>query len=205
MPERSPDRPARRRTLAARVAAWRPRSGLLCASTAALALVLAWALVSGKPASAPAASRAAASSLLPDISLVRLDGTASRLRALHPDKIIVLNIWATWCPPCRAELPSLQQLNEALDAERFAVVGISVDEDPDFVREYLNDIGIDFANYIAADNRGMPADLEIDSFPQTLLVRADGSLAQRVVGPRDWAAPDQRRRIEALWPATPAW
>ncbi len=205
MPERSPDRPARRRTLAARVAAWRPRSGLLCASTAALALVLAWALVSGEPASAPAASRAAASSLLPDISLVRLDGTASRLRALHPDKIIVLNIWATWCPPCRAELPSLQQLNEALDAERFAVVGISVDEDPDFVREYLNDIGIDFANYIAADNRVMPADLEIDSFPQTLLVRADGSLAQRVVGPRDWAAPDQRRRIEALWPATPAW
>jgi thiol-disulfide isomerase/thioredoxin len=136
---------------------------------------------------------------LPDLELLRLDGTLVRLTELHPGKAIVLNVWAAWCPPCRAEMPNLQRLSDGLDPERFVVIGLSVDEDADFVREYLRDIGITFANYVATDTKAAPAQLKVDSFPQTLLVRTDGSLEQRIVGPRDWAAPQQRARIQTLW------
>jgi len=136
---------------------------------------------------------------LPDIQLTEFTGTISSLREEHPGKAIVLNVWATWCAPCRIELPSLQRLSDELDSDHFTVVGLSVDEDPDFVSEYLRDVGITFANYLSADPVAMQARLKIESFPQTFLVRPDGTLEGRIVGLRDWVAPDQRTMVQSLW------
>ena len=88
--------------------------------------VLLW----GCEASAPAGNNAAALTVgqaLPPITLTGLNGTTTTLAA-YRGKLVVLNAWATWCPPCRREMPSLERLSKMLDRERFAVLGVSVDE-----------------------------------------------------------------------------
>jgi thiol-disulfide isomerase/thioredoxin len=62
------------------------------------------------------------------------------------NKTLLINFWATWCTPCRNEMPHLQQLSEALDRDKFEVVGISVDDDTNLVKEFLMQYQIRFAN-----------------------------------------------------------
>jgi thiol-disulfide isomerase/thioredoxin len=123
------------------------------------------------------------------VALTRLDGTQERL-SLYGGRSVIVNVWATWCAPCRGELPSLDRLSRRLDPERFVLVGLAVDQDPDFVREYLNDIGVAYPNYIDSRQTVVRDLLGLESFPQTLLVDGDGVLRGRIVGARDWDHPD---------------
>src|SRR3569832_3015950 len=76
-----------------------------------------------------------------------LDGQAAVLAA-ERGKLVVLNVWATWCAACRKELPSLERLSRDLDERRFKVVGQSLDNDAHDVREYLIDKGETFAFFL---------------------------------------------------------
>ncbi len=132
---------------------------------------------------------------LAGMPLIRLDGGVDRL-ALYAGKTLILNVWATWCAPCRRELPALQRLSERLDSDRFAVAGLSIDTDPDFVREFLREVGVNYVNYIdvAKDLAGAVADLE--SVPQTLVIGPDGTLRSRIEGFRDWDDPQIVAQLE---------
>jgi thiol-disulfide isomerase/thioredoxin len=147
------------------------------------------------PAKTPAPETANVTERLAGLPLTRLDGGVDRL-ALYSGKTLVLNVWATWCPPCREELPALQRLSERLDPNRFAVAGLSIDTDPDFVREYLRDVGVSYVNYIdvAKDVTGTVAGLE--SVPQTLVIGPDGTLRIRIEGFRDWDDPQIVAQLE---------
>lgn len=131
---------------------------------------------------------------VPDIMLFGLDAT--RLRLSHwRGRMVVLNVWASWCAPCRAEMASLQALSDALDAARGAVVGLSVDDDLHLVREYLRGSAIRFP--IVTQDPAQPAGhaLGVRALPATLVVGADGRLAGREDGPRDWADPVLQARL----------
>ena len=93
---------------------------------------------------------------------------------------LLINFWATWCEPCRREMPDLQQLSDRLDADRFAVIGISVDEDTNLALEFLLERDIRFGNL--QDSGQVPAReaLGIRSYPQTFLVTPDGRIAARI-------------------------
>lgn len=130
--------------------------------------------------------------------LNRLDGGSDTL-ARFMGKTVILNVWATWCAPCRVELPSLQRLSEKLDPTRYAVVGLSTDEDPDFVREFLRDVGVDYINYLDPGRDVTYGILKIESYPYTLLIRPDGSITQRIVGARAWDAPEMLANIVGVW------
>jgi len=120
--------------------------------------------------------------------------------ALASDKTVIVNVWATWCAPCRAEMPSLQRLRDRLDPARFELIGLSVDKDPDFVREFLRDVGITYTNYVDSGQRIAGAVLDVRSFPQTLVIEPGGAVVARFVGAREWDDPaimDQiARRIQ---------
>lgn len=131
------------------------------------------------------------------VELVRLDGGIDDFQK-YAGKTVVLNIWATWCPPCRAELPSLQSLQDILDSNRFAVVGLSIDKDGDFVREFLHDTGVSYPNYIDGGRAIAGRILAVESYPQTLILRPDGSVAERIIGAREWARPDMVDRIRTV-------
>ena len=156
--------------------------------------VLLW----GCEASAPAGDSAAALTVgqaLPPITLTGLNGTTTTLAA-YRGKLVVLNAWATWCPPCRREMPSLERLSKMLDRERFAVLGVSVDEHELGVREYLNDKAVTFAAFIDKDLKVMRDTLGIRIYPTTLLVAPNGMLIGTMVGPRDWDSPAMIQLLE---------
>ena len=136
---------------------------------------------------------------LPSVRVTDVDGASASIDA-YRGRILVLNVWATWCGPCRKELPSLEGLSRRLDARRFAVAGVAVDNDRIAVREYLLRSGIGFPNYVAADGREFRSALAMRTLPQTLIIAADGSLIDRIEGARSWDSAASVARIEAALP-----
>ena len=101
---------------------------------------------------------------------------------LPEGRIVIANFWATWCAPCRRELPELQDLADRLDGKKAVVVGIAVDAEAEFVREFMNDLGVSFLNL--HDSKGVLARAEfgVASYPQTLIFDKDGTLHARIEG-----------------------
>jgi thiol-disulfide isomerase/thioredoxin len=106
------------------------------------------------------------------------------------DRAVVLNLWATWCVPCRREMPSLDRLQAKLGGRRFQVIAVSIDKQgtvvvPSFYRELeLRSLGI----YLDPSGKG-PSALGIDGVPATLLIDADGREIGRKLGALEWDSP----------------
>ncbi|MBI5449753.1 MAG: TlpA family protein disulfide reductase [Gammaproteobacteria bacterium] len=124
-----------------------------------------------------------------------LDGGALPLDS-YRGRVVILNVWATWCGPCRKELPGLDRLSARLDPQRFAVIGLSVDDDRLAAREYLDDIGVGFVNYIDQGRRLARDRLGIRVYPDTFVISHHGMLVQRFSGARDWDAPELIAALE---------
>jgi thiol-disulfide isomerase/thioredoxin len=116
----------------------------------------------------------------------------------YEGKVLVLNIWASWCPPCRRELPALEALSKRLDAGRFAVVGVSVDENPEYVAEYLSRLGVDFRNLWDENRRLSDEVFNLDAYPTTFLVSASGEVEKKIVGYREWDSKAMIDEIKAV-------
>lgn len=130
--------------------------------------------------------------LLPGFDLVRLDGG----RAATSDWAggpVIISVWATWCEPCRREMPSLQRL---ADSAPFAVVGISVDADQNLAREFLLQRAIRFVNLSDPERRYAEGALGLRAYPTTYVVAADGRIAAVAQGERDWSDPEVRNFVD---------
>ena len=114
--------------------------------------------------------------LKPLATLPLLGGTMPDLSG----KTLLINFWATWCEPCREEMPYLQQLSERLDPARYAVLGVSVDEDANLVREFLLQYRIAFANLQDAAGDLATSRLGLDTYPQTFVVTPQGIIERRI-------------------------
>lgn len=131
----------------------------------------------------------------PSIPLVNLDSTSTNSDQWR-GKPSVINIWATWCPPCRTEMPSLQKLSELLQPEGIRVVALSIDNDQNLVREFVLKYGISMPVAIAnSPNQAMGA-LKAFALPLTIYVGADGYVIDQYLGPRDWASDDVVRELK---------
>lgn len=136
----------------------------------------------------------------PQLSLRNLENQPLNF-SVRPNSITVVNVWATWCPPCRHEMPSLQHLADILaqkDSNRFQVVGISVDTDPVLMREYLIDKKIHFANYRDVDMYSANQVLGIRVYPSTYIVGSDGKIIDIIEAWRYWDKPDMIDRLTAI-------
>ena len=153
-----------------------------------------------------------ASSAAPPLELAALDGSRVSLAALR-GQVVFVNFWATWCPPCREEMPSMVRLGEELARRhpgKFKMLAISVDEGWEPVKEYFSAppfFGAPSSLAVALDERqatarayyctarGFCPDLK---FPETYIVDKAGKLVGYVVGPRDWSHPAAREYLEQL-------
>jgi len=99
---------------------------------------------------------------------------------------VVLNVWATWCGPCREELAGLQQLGQVFADDELVVLGLNVDDDPHIAREFLRDQAISFANYSDPEMFIARQLLGIRVFPDTFVIAPDGTLLRSITGERDW-------------------
>jgi len=130
----------------------------------------------------------------PALNVSDLDGQAAVLAA-ERGKLVVLNVWATWCAACRKELPSLERLSRDLDERRFKVVGLSLDNDAHDVREYLIDKGVTYANYMDPSMHTADNVLGVKVYPYTFFIGPRGEMLGRVIGTAVW---DDARVVAAL-------
>jgi peroxiredoxin len=104
-------------------------------------------------------------------------------------KVLVLNFWATWCPPCVAELPSLMSMQERVRAQGVVVLGVSIDVDEDAYHRFLKQRQVNFLT--VRDPEQKVADLYgTAGWPETYVIDRQGMLRRKFVGPIDWNSPE---------------
>ncbi len=129
-----------------------------------------------------------AGNIVPDIEVQDLKGKKTTL-PLATGKIVVLNVWATWCGPCRHEMPSLDRLAAMLDDKHYSVVGLSVDTDDHVVREFLIERKVGFTSYMDPSMHVANEVFGIRAFPSTFVFGPDGRLMEVIEGWREWDTP----------------
>lgn len=131
---------------------------------------------------------------LHDLSqLPGLDGNVVPF-SVYSGTALVVNIWASWCPPCVVEMPSLEKMGTFFSPRDLRVIGVSVDSDLNLVREFLLRSKLTFPMLLDRGNKI----LRIPIFPSTFLLRRDHSIAEIVVGERDWASQKMLDEVEGL-------
>jgi len=123
----------------------------------------------------------------PAFQLDDLEGNKRFIGPGQENKFVLLNFWATWCPPCVRELPSLQRLTTLLDADKFGVFAVSVDKEKHIYRilEFQQKLGLTFP--IARDDKSKIAKVYgVREFPSTFLVDPGGQIVAAAKGERDW-------------------
>jgi peroxiredoxin len=120
----------------------------------------------------------------PDVVGPTLDGETFRL-ADHRGDVVVLNVWASWCAPCRAEAPTLAALSEKLQAQGVTFVGLDTRDSDASARAFIDRFGIDYANVIDRDGQLQllfSDTLPPQAIPSTLVIDREGRVAGRVLG-----------------------
>lgn len=133
---------------------------------------------------------------LPEVRFVTEHGTRKTLDAFH-GKVILLNIWATWCPPCVKEMPTLDALQADLGSSKFEVVTLSIDTGGvPVVRKFFDKVGIKhLAMYVDQTSLAF-TNLRIVGLPTTMIVDADGRELARLIGPVTWNDPDMEAYLK---------
>lgn len=110
------------------------------------------------------------------------DNSLQQLPFDFKDRFLLINFWATWCAPCRKEMPDLQKLSTELDNMRYAVIGISVDSDTNLVKEFLLQNNIQYPNFQDKSQYIASTLLGIKAFPETVIVSPEGIILKRFSG-----------------------
>ncbi len=117
---------------------------------------------------------------VPSFVVPRLDGGTGSLRD-YRGRTVLANVWATWCPPCRHEMPSLQRLSRAYAQRGLVVVGLDQGEANDVVSRYLRSVGVTYPILMDGDQRYGAAFMVV-GLPTSVFVRRDGTVAAVVDG-----------------------
>ena len=139
----------------------------------------------------------------PDFTLPDLEGKLHGLADFR-GRVVVLNFWATWCPPCIDEMPSLERLHQAMADRGVAVIAVSVDERFSDVPAFVKRFDLTFS-VLYDEGKKVSRKYQTFKYPETYILDREGRLKSKVVGPRDWAAPTViRDMVDLLKEAPPS-
>ena len=159
--------------------------------------VLLAALLLGWAALAPAqALRAWSAGAAPPLELHDLDGAAHRL-ADYRGKTVLVNFWATWCAPCREEMPSIERLRRSLEDKPFAVLAVNVGEGARVARPFVDAMPARFTWLLDRDTRTAKA-WRARVLPASYLVGPDGAIRYSALGALDWSSDEVRKTIQGV-------
>jgi thiol-disulfide isomerase/thioredoxin len=148
----------------------------------------------GEPA--PVSQQRALSGYPYQLTLTTLDGKSVQLSDLK-GKVVFLNQWATWCPPCRAEMPAIEKLYQSVDKNKIAFVMLSLDEDPQKVRQVVDQKKFTFPVYVPGGQ--MPEAFNASAIPTTLILDSNGQIAQRIEGMANYDTDEFRQYLTSLY------
>ncbi len=132
----------------------------------------------------------------PVFTLRAADGSLHSLKD-YRGRVVVLNFWATWCPPCRREMPSIEALWKGLKDSGIAVLGVHVGPDMAAARTFAARTGLTFP-ILVDDTKEVSYHYGVRSMPTTVIVGPEGRVEYVAFGPRDWNSAETRRVLLAL-------
>ncbi len=136
----------------------------------------------------------------PSFTARTVDGTnAVRTLADYEGKVVVLNVWATWCPPCIREMPTFEKLHRTFPDSDLRIVAVSVDElvGADSVRKYAEGLGVTF-EVLLDSSRVIDQVYQVTGYPETFVIARDGTIRRKWIGEANWASDDNINLIRGL-------
>ncbi|SLN53980.1 TlpA disulfide reductase family protein [Pseudooctadecabacter jejudonensis] len=133
-----------------------------------------------------------------DVVFTHEDGSDMTL-ASYEGQWVVLNFWATWCAPCRKEMPHLSDLQASMDSDTFEVVTVAtgINQRPAMIR-FLDEIGVDNLPLHTDNNSALARDMGVIGLPVTVVLHPDGFEVARLIGDADWASDNAKEILQTL-------
>lgn len=175
---------------------------LFLPSLRSAAVLLAAALLLSCSADEPekATPTVSLGSPLPALQLLAVNGEIRDSKSAFSDKVVVFNLWATWCPPCRREMPDLIRLSELLPSDKFVVAGLSIDNSLEDVQRYISEMDIPFPMYWDVGGQRIAAPIfKAFRYPETFVFNRQGVLVEKVTGMSLWASPERVSILESIY------
>ncbi|MGC1106664.1 MAG: TlpA disulfide reductase family protein [Candidatus Acidiferrales bacterium] len=126
----------------------------------------------------------------------QMDGKEVALSDLR-GKVVVLNFWATWCPPCVDETSSLVALQHQIAPKGGTILGISVDDDPQAYAQFIRAYGLDFPTY-RDPSKKIAEQYGTYMYPETYIIDRHGRIARKIVGGQDWTSPQLTAYLDSV-------
>ena len=136
---------------------------------------------------------------VPDYRTVRLGTEDSvSLRRLADGRVTLVNIWATWCVPCRAEMPAMEQLYREFGPKGFQIIAVSIDEgNPDDVASFVKELGITF-DILHDKTADIQRVFQTTGVPESFLLDRKGVIVNKRIGEHPWNSPSSKRLVAEL-------
>lgn len=133
----------------------------------------------------------------PDFTLTDMDGERRRLSDYRGD-VVLIHFWATWCAPCRTEMPDIHRMSESFDDKGLKVLCVNVDRGKrQAVESFMQEIGLHFHTLLDPKGKARKQ-YEIFALPTSYIIGRDGKIIGRIVGERDWSSAKSKALIEYL-------
>lgn len=135
----------------------------------------------------------------PDFRAIDLaTGDSVSLHERYRGSVTLVNVWATWCAPCRVEMPAMEQAYQSMAPYGFKIAAVSIDEgDPEDVRAFGRELGLSF-DLLQDRSTKVVETYQTTGVPESFLLDRNGILVKRIIGPHDWNSPVNRALIQRL-------
>lgn len=162
-------------------------------------LLLAGGLLAGVTLFADDLNPVAVGSRAPDFEARDLRGGAVRTIANYRGQVVLLNVWATWCEPCRIEMPSMEELYKAYGPRGLHIVAVSIDATAgeDSIRAYAKDLGLTF-EILHDPTHEIEKAYQVTGYPESFVIDRSGIIRRKWISAADWNAPSSRALFDEL-------
>jgi peroxiredoxin len=147
----------------------------------------------------PEVARVEVGAKAPDFRAIDLaTGDSISFREQYKGAVTLVNIWATWCLPCRVEMPAMERVYQELAPRGFKIAAVSIDEgSPDDVRAFGQELDLSF-DLLQDRSTAVQQIFQTTGVPESFLINKDGIIVKRIIGAHDWSSPVNRALVERL-------